>query len=403
MIDETSHFAPLHPSNRPKKTACKTSKWFWLSAVLSLAIACPSQAAPLSSEQTTKLIRRAQPKLRDANGWALDLHDVLQQHSLGFERETICASLAIIDQESNFKADPEVAGLGKLSEKALQDKLTSLPIGGGLALAWLEKTPSPDASFMDRIRAARTERDLDLAYRGLVTHLGDTSNLDMVLQLGVLNKLIEQRNDIDTAGSMQVSVKFALEQTRQKRWLPLSLSDVYAVRDQLYTRHGGMYFGVKQLLGYDTGYGQKIFRFADYNAGRYASRNAAFQQSIITLSGEKLALDGDLLSYGKDGNPLSKITSTERAIRLASNRHKLELSDQQIRSDLLREKQLGFTGTRTYLAIRDKAQANAGKVAAFATIPDIALDSPKLHSKFTTRRFAESVNKRYRACMTAKL
>ncbi len=398
MIQEIPHIRSPYRSKR-KSTQCATL----LLTALFTVFAALAEAAPLSTEQTTKLIRRAQPKLRDANGWALDLHDVLQQHDLGRERETICASLAIIDQESNFKADPEVAGLGKLSEKALQEKLGRIPLGGRLALAWLEKTPSPDASFMDRIRSARTERDLDLAYRSLVTHLGETSNLDMVLQLGVLNKLIEERNEIDTAGSMQVSVKFALDQTREKRWLPLSLSDVYAVRDLLYTRHGGMFFGVKQLLGYDTGYGQKIYRFADYNAGRYASRNAAFQHSIAQLSGEKLALDGDLLSYGKDGNPLSKITSTERAIRLASKRHKLELSDQQIRSDLLREKQLGFTGTRTYLAIRDSAQVIAGKVAAFAMVPDIALDSPKLHSKFTTRRFAESVNKRYRACMGAKL
>ena len=398
MIQEIPHIRSPYRSKR-KSTQCATL----LLTALFTVFAALAEAAPLSTEQTTKLIRRAQPKLRDANGWALDLHDVLQQHELGMERETICASLAIIDQESNFKADPEVAGLGKLSEKALQEKLGRIPLGGRLALAWLEKTPSPDASFMDRIRSARTERDLDLAYRSLVTHLGETSNLDMVLQLGVLNKLIEDRNEIDTAGSMQVSVKFALDQTREKRWLPLSLSDVYAVRDLLYTRHGGMFFGVKQLLGYDTGYGQKIYRFADYNAGRYASRNAAFQHSIAQLSGEKLALDGDLLSYGKDGNPLSKITSTERAIRLASKRHKLELSDQQIRSDLLREKQLGFTGTRTYLAIRDSAQVIAGKVAAFAMVPDIALDSPKLRSKFTTRRFAESVNKRYRACMTAKL
>ena len=398
MIQEIPHIRSPYRSKR-KSTQCATL----LLTALFTVFAALAEAAPLSTEQTTKLIRRAQPKLRDANGWALDLHDVLQQHDLGRERETICASLAIIDQESNFKADPEVAGLGKLSEKALQEKLGRIPLGGRLALAWLEKTPSPDASFMDRIRSARTERDLDLAYRSLVTHLGETSNLDMVLQLGVLNKLIEERNEIDTAGSMQVSVKFALDQTREKRWLPLSLSDVYAVRDLLYTRHGGMFFGVKQLLGYDTGYGQKIYRFADYNAGRYASRNAAFQQSIAQLSGEKLALDGDLLSYGKDGNPLSKITTTEKAIRLASKRHKLELSDKQIRSDLLREKQLGFTGTRTYLAIRDLAQVTAGKVAAFAIIPDIALDSPKLHSKFTTRRFAESVNKRYRACMGAKL
>jgi hypothetical protein len=357
----------------------------------------------ISTQQTTRLIRFAEKNVQDSNGWAIDLHDALVQNKLEVNRENVCASIAIIDQESGFVADPVVPGLGQLSEQALQDKLLKIPVAGRAVLNWLERTPSHDASFMIRIRNARTERDLDLAYRSLVTYMGESTNLTTVLELGLLNKLIEERNEIDTAGSMQVSVKFALNEARAKRWLPMTLNDVYAVRDQLYTRHGGMYYGVRQLLAYDTGYGRKIFRFADFNAGRYASRNAAFQSSVATLSGEKLALDGDLLSYGKDGNALSKVTSTELAIRKASARHKLELSEKQIRGDLLREKQLGFTGTRTFIMIRDRYAALKKESAAFALIPDIQLNSPKLSRKFTTKRFAESVNKRYQACMAAKI
>jgi hypothetical protein len=270
-------------------------------------------------------------------------------------------------------------------------------------LGWLEINPTPDASFMARIRAARTERDLDLAYRSLVEHLGKRSSMDFVLQLGLLNTLIEERNEIDTAGSMQVSVKFALSEAKKARWLPMTLKDVYAVRDQLYTRHGGMFYGVKQLMGYDTGYSRKVYRFADFNAGRYASRNAAFQSSIAKLAGIKLDLDGDLLSYGKDGQALPTVTATEKAIRAAAARHALGLSEKQIRSDLQREKELGFTGTRTFLAVRDAYARITGKPAAFAIIPEIRLSSPKLSRNFTTRRFAESVDKRYQACIAAKL
>lgn len=369
-----------------------------------LAISTTSVSADaITVGQTTRLIRFAEKNVEDANGWAIDLHDVLVQHELDVSPENVCAAIAVIDQESGFVADPVVQGLGKLSEDALRQKLGKFPIAGKAMLSWLERTPSPDASFMARIRAARTERDLDLAYRSLVDYVGKNTSLDLVMQLGLLNKMIEDRNEIDTAGSMQVSVRFALAEAKKRRWLPATLSDIYAVRDQLYTRHGGMFYGIKQLMGYETGYNRKIYRFADYNAGRYASRNAAFQQTIARLSGEKLTLDGDLLSYGKDGKALAKVTATEVAVRKVSKVLKLGLLDEQIRADFLREKELGFTGTRTFIAIRDRFAAAFGKPPAFATFPEIWLSSPKLSRKFTTRRFAESVDKRYQACMAARL
>jgi Protein of unknown function (DUF1615) len=356
----------------------------------------------ISVDFTTQLVRNAARSVIDPRGWAIDLHDVLQSQSLAESKENICAAIAVIAQESGFATDPVVQGLGKLSETALREKFDKIPIGGKVALTWLENNPTPSASFMVRIRSARTERDLDLAYRALVEYAGKSTNMDALLRLGLLNTLIEQKNEIDTAGSMQVSVKFAIDDVKSKRWLPMSLDDVYAVRDQLYTRRGGIYFGVKQLLDYDTGYGQKIFRFADYNAGRYASRNAALQIVISKLSNTTLASDGDLLSYGKDGNVLKKLTATEKAIQRANAQHNLGLDTTQIGSDLLREKQLGFTGTRTFIALRDKYAVIHKKPAAFAAVPDIQLNSLKLSRNFTTRRFAENVNKRYQACMGQK-
>jgi Protein of unknown function (DUF1615) len=362
-----------------------------------------AQDAAMTQAAVTKLIRAAEKNVVDPQGWAIDLLDVLRLHNLPRSKENLCSAIAIIDQESGFVADPPVKGLGAISEKAIHDKLGAIPIAGRIALKLLETTPEVGDSYMERIRAARTERDLDLTYRAMVEDAGKKSSLDMVMNSGLFNTMIEGRNDIDTIGSMQVSVNFALDVATRRRWLPMTLSDNYAVRDELYTRRGGMYYGVLLLLGYDTGYSRKLYRFADFNAGRYASRNAALQKQIAYLSSEKLALDGDLLLYTKNGTPRSDTSASEKAIRKFVKTPGGKLTDKEIHADLLLEKQPSFVTTRTYLAIRDTYSQKAKAVAAFAEVPNIDLSSPKITRRMTTRIFAESVDKRYQFCMGRKV
>jgi hypothetical protein len=371
-----------------------------LAALVLLLGSIAVQAETISPSQTARLISNARPGVADAKGWAMDLHTVLADQDMAPQRENVCAAIAIIAQESGFVANPVVPELGKLSEQAIRDKFGRIPLAGSMAISWLEKHPTPDANFMARIRSAKTERDLDLTYRALVGYAGKTSNLDVVLQLGLLNQVIEDRNQINTVGSMQVAVKFALDEEKKIRWLPMTLNDVYAVRDRLYTREGGMYYGVKQLLGYESGYGQKIFRFADYNAGRYASRNAAFQIVISQLSGMKLTSDGDLLSYDKSGNALGVVTNSEKAIRAVAKKYDTGMSDAQIRKDLMKEKSAEFSLTQTYTRLR---VLGGEKGIPSTAMPQIALNSPKIKNGFTTARFAARVNERYQRCMGAKV
>ncbi|MDE2445159.1 MAG: DUF1615 family protein [Alphaproteobacteria bacterium] len=362
-----------------------------------------AQNAELSISQTSKLISKARPGVADAQGWAIDLLDVLRAQGLAPSRENVCSAIAIIAQESGFVADPAVAGLGALAEKALRAKFERIPLLGRMAIRFLETTPSEGDSYLARIRAAKTERDLDMTYRAMVEDAGKRSSMSMLVQSGLLNQVIEDRNDINTIGSMQVSVRFALRNAKARRWLPMTLADVYAVRDDLYTRHGGLYYGVMQLLGYDSGYNRKIYRFADYNAGRYASRNAAFQKIISVLSKLPLASDGDLLLYNKDEQALAKMSGTEQALRSVIAKYNLGIDHQKLRADLLKEKSADFPATQTYLQVRDVYARSAKGVVAFAAIPEIELSSPKIRHYMTTRIFADRVDKRYQACIALKL
>lgn len=357
--------------------------------------AARAQSPELSIAETTRLILKAEKSVVDAKGWAIDLLDVLRSQNQPASRENICSAIAIIDQESNFVADPAVAGLGTLAEKTLLAKADRIPILGRMALQFMETTPSANDSYMERIRSARTERDLDMTYRAMVADAGKRSSLSFVMDSGLLNQMIEDRNDINTIGSMQVSVRFALENAKRQRWLPMNLSDNYATRDELYTRRGGLYYGVLQLLGYESGYNRKIYRFADYNAGRYASRNAAFQKLIVMLSKTTIATDGDLLLYDKDKRPLAKVSESENALRKIIADYHLGFDSKQLRNDLLKEKDVSFPSTQIYQAVRGLLK----QPMPFAEIPSIELNSPKIRHHMTTQNFAQSVDRRYRKCV----
>lgn len=359
-------------------------------------------AIPL--EQAARLIKAAEPNARDPRGWALDLLEALRLHGLPQSLENVCAVIAITDQESGFVANPAVPNLGKLSEQAVLQKLNKIPMLGDGAALFLNQFPDKGNSFMQRIRKAKTERDLDLAYRDLITGLGQYARqykLGLLLDNGFARDLIEGNNEIDTIGSMQVAVSFAVQyETEQRNGKALSLEEVYGVRDKLYTRKGGLYYGTLLLLGYKTGYDKKIYRFADFNAGRYSSRNAAFQAAVSALQGKALATDGDLLIYQEDGAVAASTSGTEKATLAVAGQLGLPLKASDIRKDFAQEKTLAFNDTRTYKAIMAAYRTQARQAAPYAIIPGITLRSEKASRILTTEKFATTVNGRYQRCVS---
>ena len=192
---------------------------------------------------------------------------------------------------------------------------------------------------------------------------------------------------------MQVSVAFAERHAAAKTY-PYPVNGT--IRYEVFRRRGGMYFGIAHLLDYPAAYDSYIYRFADYNAGHYASRNAAFQNAVTLASGIPLALDGDLLRYDQ-GRAVPEPGSTELATRVLARR--LDMSAAEIRRDLELGKTQEFERSRLYARVFALAEKLSGKSVPRAVLPRILLQSPKITRKLTTDWFANRVDGRYRACL----
>ncbi|HCV38965.1 MAG TPA: DUF1615 domain-containing protein, partial [Pseudomonas sp.] len=194
-------------------------------------------------------------------------------------------------------------------------------------------------------------------------------------------------NPVHTGGPMQVSIDFA-----EKHAMDYPYTYDGTLRQEVFSRRGGMYFGIAHLLGYPVHYERQLYRFADFNAGWYASRNAAFQAALSKVTGASLALDGDLVAPGS-----IMPGSTEQAARKLGV--KLGLRNTQIRNQLELGDSLAFEDSKLYSGVFALADAAAGKPLPRAVLPGIELKSPKITRKLTTAWFAGRVDERYERCM----
>ncbi len=234
------------------------------------------------AQARARITRLIVPSVKDRAAWAADLHHAFAHLEIPHATETYCVAIAIVEQESFFQVDPVVPGLPGIVRRELDRRADKYNIPKLLIEAAL-KTRSPDKrSYNERIDALRTEKQLNALFE------------DMASELPFGRKLLADYNPVHTAGPMQVSIDFAEEQVRDKRY-PYPVADT--LRDEVFTRQGGLYFGTAILLDYPVPYDKVVYRFADFNAGRYASRNAAFQAALVKAGGKAGALDGDLLRY----------------------------------------------------------------------------------------------------------
>lgn len=361
--------------------------------------AAPPAFTGLSQGQVARLVGRDMPA-QEREAWAGSVLAALEELDLVPTAETVCQALATLEQESGYRANPEVPNLAKIVAKGIGDYGKRLgPFGPPLVKKVLGAKPAGKTlTFEERFARARTERDVDLAFRDLVAYYEEeypksTKAADL-LSGAMLGRRLSDYNPITTAGSMQVSVRFARERAAAR-----GVRDEAKVRDELYTRDGGVRYGVARLLGYEAGYETPLHRFADYNAGLYASRNAAVQEQLAKLTGISLALDGDLLAYEADGDVSSKDSNTLRAFVAFAKAHAPDLDEGDVRRDLRREKSLDLESTESYKALKASYRALTGRSPAYARVPEVKLVSPKLSKERTTAWFAGSVERRCNECL----
>ena len=342
----------------------------------------PPGYRPMSATEGRALVGRLLPDgVKDRAGWATDIYAAFAALDIAPTPENICATAAVTGQESGFQVDPVVPGLAGIARKEIEKRRESAGIPKFALDAALAIHSANGKSYSERLDAVKTELQLSEVYE------------DFIGQVPFGKSLLADRNPVRTVGPMQVSVEFAEAFAATKPY-PYPLSGT--IRHEVSTRRGGMYFGIAHLLGYPAAYSRPLYRFADFNAGQYASRNAAFQNAVTQVSGIPLDLDGDLVRYDH-GQPAREPGSTELATRVLA--HRIDLSNEDIRRDLDLGKTHSFEQTRVYARVFALADKLIGKPAPRAVLPQIPLHSPKITRNLTTEWFANRVEGRYQTCL----
>ncbi|MEN5095089.1 DUF1615 domain-containing protein [Pseudomonas protegens] len=351
---------------------------------LLLLAGCASQRGPqapaLTPDQAQARILRLLPsQVSDRQGWARDIQVAFSAQDLEPSQSNLCAVLAVTEQESTFQVDPTVPGLGRIAREEIDRRAAKVHVPALLVSAALQVRGANGQSYSQRLAKARSEKELSAIFD------------DFIGMVPLGRTLFGGFNPVHTGGPMQVSIEFAQQQARG---YPYPVQD--SIRHEVFSRRGGMYFGIAHLLGYPVDYPQPLYRFADFNAGWYASRNAAFQSAVSRLSGIKLALDGDLIRYDS-----LLPGSTELAVRTLGKQ--LGLRNPQIRAQLEKGDSQAFAQTELYRQVFALADRGAGRPVPRQQLPGIELKSPKITRQLTTGWFAKRVDERYQRCLQKPL
>lgn len=303
--------------------------------------------------------------------WTKEIIAQMEATKISFTRQHILMIAVTIDRESGFKEmpvvnDPEAVLDRKLAEEMKEHwKLRAIPDSiirerRQEAVAFINERRKYNLEHgLYRVTSSGkrvgvfTEKDLDMGIDYVLREYEDKVP-SILTPLYPKDKIEKYRPK--TLGAMQVSVSKAMELAAKYEGKQIPERQM---RDILNTREGGLKYGLyymKEVLASHEKEGpldeQNVkFAFLDYNMGAFSARNAGIQAALNRFPDIKLDLDGDLLIYDAKDKPIDEKSLSERAIRDVLDKYDIEISDGQIRADLLKEKTIGFEKTRTYLEL----------------------------------------------------
>lgn len=292
--------------------------------------------------------------------WATAIVEQMSRANIPLTRQNLMIVFATIHHESGFHETGVIRSPEDILDRKIQEFKKENPKVYSLMEDRVTELRAKALTFIKKRRVYNlahagksyfTERDVNLAV-DYAMKVYESEAPDVVRELIPKESLNQYRPK--TCGSMQMNVKKAIALAREID------GDTYTEREMrnlLDTRKGGLYYGMlylKKIIDAHTDYyGKEMpadevrYVFADYNMGVYTTRNAAIQSNVRAL-GENIAVDGDLVLYDEEGEVSGVRSDTQKAIREVLSAAGEDLSDLEIRCDVLLEKSRSFEDTRTY-------------------------------------------------------
>jgi len=160
--------------SRPLPTAGSTSErrrlaiFALLATLLAGCASQPSQEGRQPADVRAELVRKIPASTADREGWAADIQAALAAQRIDPSSENLCAVLAVIEQESGYRADPAVDGLARIAREEIDRRAAAKHVPRFMVTAALQ-IKSPDGrSYAQRLESVRSERELSELYEDII-------------------------------------------------------------------------------------------------------------------------------------------------------------------------------------------------------------------------------------------